>query len=170
MEILNSTIDDLDTIFGLYDAAIEHQKMVSNMHWLPFDREMVTKEIEEGRQWKILAEGEIACIFLTAYSDAAIWGKEKDADPSIYLHRIVTHPAFRGRNYVQEIVNWAKENGRAWGKKYVRLDTWSDNMKLKELYVRCGFEFLGIASPADPAALPSHYSCILLGLYEIEIK
>ncbi len=96
MEFLNSTTCDLEAIFELYDAAIAHQKAVSPMHWLPFDPKMVEREIAEGRQWKIIVDGHIACVFVTAYSDWAIWG-EKDRDPSVYLHRIVTNPAFRGR-------------------------------------------------------------------------
>lgn len=168
MEILNSTDHDLKIIFDLYDAAIAHQKIVSTMHWLPFDPELVAIEIKEQRQWKIVVDGEIACIFVTAYSDPAIWG-EQDRDPSVYLHRIVTHSAYRGRNFVATIVEWALEHGKMLGKKFVRLDTWAENLKLKEVYLRCGFKFLGVVAPADPSALPSHYSGISLGLYEIAI-
>ncbi len=167
MEILNSTLSDLDTIFELYDAAIAHQKTVSAMHWLPFDRELVTIEIKEQRQWKIVVDGEIVCVFVVAYSDPAIWGELDGA--SVYLHRIVTHPAYRGRNFVATIVEWAQQHGKILGKKFVRLDTWAENLKLKELYLRCGFQFLGVVVPANPTALPSHYSGISLGLYEISI-
>lgn len=168
MEILNSTTDDLKAIFNLYDAAIAHQKAVSNMHWLPFDTHMVEAEIAEGRQWKIVVEGQIACIFATTYSDPHIWG-DQGMEPSIYLHRIVTNPAFRGRNFVTEIVRWAHEHCKKWNKKFIRLDTWSENLRLKEHYIRCGFKFLGIITPANPAALPSHYSGITLSLFEIEV-
>ena len=168
MEIYNSTPDDLDTIFELYDAAIAHQKAVSNMHWLPFDQQMVKTEIAENRQWKILLEGQVAGIFATTYSDPDIWG-EKDLEPAVYLHRIVTNPAFRGRNFVSAIVDWAKTHGKTLGKKYVRLDTWGENLRLKAHYLECGFQFMGIVTPANPAALPSHYSGITLGLFEIAL-
>lgn len=168
MEFKNSTSADLETIFGLYDAAVAHQKAVSTKHWLPFDPQTVTQEIAEGRQWKIEIDGQIACIFLVAYSDPAIWG-EKDADPAIYLHRIVTNPDFRGQGFVQKIVDWAKEHGRALGKQYLRLDTWADNPRLQTLYISCGFRYLGAFSPPDPAALPAHYSAITLGYYEMPI-
>ncbi len=168
MEILNSTPGDLETIFKLYDAAIAHQKAVSHMHWLPFDPQMVEAEIAEARQWKIVLDGQVACVFVTAYTDPAIWG-EQDREPSVYIHRIVTNPAFRGRNFVGAIVEWALQHGASLGKKYVRLDTWAENLKLKEIYVRNGFQFLGNAAPADPTALPSHYSGIVLGFYEITI-
>jgi len=169
MEFLNSTHNDLEAIFELYDAAIAHQKAVSDMHWLPFDRLMVEAEIAENRQWKIVVDGQIACVFVTAYTDAAIWG-ERDGDPSIYLHRIVTNPTFRGRNFVGQIVQWALQHGKQSGKKFVRLDTWAENLKLKEVYLRNGFQFLGNAAPADPTALPSHYSGIVLGFYAILIE
>lgn len=165
MHLLNSTPDDLQTIFDLYDAAISHQKAVSDMHWLPFDRELVKAEIAEGRQWKIVVDGQVACVFVVAYTDPAIWG-ERDRAPSIYLHRIATNPAFRGRGFVAAIVDWATQHGKTLGKKFVRLDTWAENLKLKEVYLRCGFQFLGNAAPADPTALPSHYSGIVLGFYE----
>ena len=168
MEFLPSSAEDRQAIFVLYDAAIAHQKAVSDMHWLPFDPALVDQEIAEGRQWKIILDGQIACVFVTAYADPSIWG-EKDADPSVYLHRIVTNPAFRGRNFVGAIVDWSKQHGKAMGKKFVRLDTWAENLKLKEVYLRAGFQFLGIVRPADPSALPSHYSGITLGLYEIPL-
>ncbi len=168
MQIHNSTINDLKAIFDLYDAAIAHQKAVSNLHWLPFDQKMVAAEIAENRQWKIIIDGQIACVFATAYTDPAIWG-EKDIDPSVYLHRIVTNPAFRGQNFVVSIVDWAKTHGKIQDKKFVRLDTWAENLKLKAVYIHAGFQFLGIITPANPEALPSHYSGISLGLFEIEI-
>lgn len=138
------------------------------MHWLPFDRQMVQTEILENRQWKIMVDAQVACVFVTAYTDPAIWGG-KDSVPSVYIHRIVTNPQFRGRNFVGAIVEWAKGHGKAMGKQLVRLDTWAENLKLKELYLRNGFKFLGNAAPAEPTALPSHYSGIVLGFYELEI-
>ena len=64
MEILNSAHSDLETIFNLYDAAIAHQKVVSHMHWLPFDTQLVESEIAEKRQWKIIVDGQVACVDL----------------------------------------------------------------------------------------------------------
>ncbi|HNM26024.1 MAG TPA: GNAT family N-acetyltransferase [Saprospiraceae bacterium] len=168
MDFQPSTIDDLETIFQLYEYAIAHQKAVSDQHWLPFERRLVEQEIAEGRIWKIVDGEQIACVFMIAYNDPHIWGI-KDADPAVYLHRIATHPACRGRNFVAAIIEWARAHGRARGKKYLRLDTWADNLRLKALYERCGFRFLGVERPANPAALPSHYSTIELGMFEMEI-
>jgi ribosomal protein S18 acetylase RimI-like enzyme len=168
MQILNSTADDFAAIFELYDAAIAHQKAVSAMHWQGFDVPMVRREIAENRQFKIMIEGQIACIFAVTYADPDIWD-EKSKDAAIYLHRIVTNPAFRGRNFVQHIVTWAHEFGAQRELKYIRLDTWGNNTALYDHYIRCGFQFVGIKKVEQPNNLPSHYNGISLGLFEILI-
>jgi len=169
MQILNSTIADISVMQELYDIAREYQKEKSTRHWLTFDPVLLKKEIEEKRQWKIVEEDTIACIFLTAYDDPFIWG-DKNNDPSIYLHRIVTNPLYRGNNYVLKIIEWAKGHAGEMGKKFIRVDTWGDNPKLIDYYIKCGFNFLGIITPEATDKLPEHYSCISLSLFEIEIK
>ncbi len=168
LTIQHSTQEDIDEIFRFYDMAVEYQKKVFHKHWQGFDRELVEKEIKEKRQWKIIIDDTIACVFAITYSDPFIW-KEKDKDPSIYIHRIVTHDKFRGRNFVVEIIKWCKEHAKEKGKKFIRLDTWGDNPKLIDHYQKCGFTFLGIITPTPSMDLPKHYDCINLSLFEIKL-
>lgn len=169
MKIINSSPEDIDAIFKLYDEAIKYQKIHFIQHWQGFDREMVKKEIAEKKQWKVLdSGGNICCIFATAYTDPFIW-EEKDKDPSIYLHRIVTNPLFRGKNYVLNIVDWAQDFGKENQKKFIRIDTWGENKKLIDYYIKCGFKFIGLTKLEEASDLPKHYSTALLGLLEIEI-
>ena len=168
MQILSSQPTDISGIFKLYDEAVAYQKTKFDKHWLPFDPDMVKKEIEEEKQWKIMEGDVMACIFAIAYDDPFIW-KEKNSDPSIYIHRLVTHPAFHGRHYVKAIVDWAKEHAKEKGKQFIRMDTWGDNERLKEYYVSCGFDFLGTITPEASDKLPQHYSAINLSLFEIRL-
>jgi ribosomal protein S18 acetylase RimI-like enzyme len=167
MEIINSTPADFNSIFELYDAAVAFQKTVFNKQWQGFEASLVEKEIAENRQWKIIVDGEIACIFAITFDDVAIW-KEKDQNDSIFIHRIVTNPKFRGANFVQHIAVWAKEYAKTQNRPYVRMDTWGDNEKLIAYYQKCGFDFLGIIIP-DYHGLPKHYEGITLSLFEIKI-
>lgn len=168
MQIIRSTGSDITTIFNLYDQAVVYQKTKFDKHWLDFDRDMVQKEIEEGRQWKILEGNEVACIFAIAYEDPFIW-KEKNEDPSIYIHRIVTNPAFRGNAYVKHIVAWAREHAILTKKEYIRMDTWGDNEPLIRYYQECGFQYLGSITPTASEQLPKHYSAIFLSLFQIKL-
>jgi len=168
MQFQNSSLSDLATIMALYDSAIEYQKKVFTKHWQAFDKAMVELAIQEKRQWKIVIDGEAVCIFTITYSDPVIW-KEKDKDPSIYLHRIVTHPEHRGHFFVRHIVDWALEFGRKQGKKFIRMDTFGDNQRLIEYYVACGFNFRGLVTVAESSDLPEHYKNATLSLFEITV-
>ena len=168
MDILNSTTEDIPFLLEMYDKAIEYQKQRSLRTWQQFDPLLLQQEIDENRQWKIIDEGQRACIFLTAYQDPYIWG-EKDKDPSVYIHRIVTHPDFHGRNYVVKIIDWAKQHAKEKGKRFLRMDTWGDNPKLNDYYIKCGFNYVETLTPEDTKNLPKHYSCISLSLFEIAL-
>ena len=167
MTILPSTPSDIDTLFWFYDQAIAYQKKVFNKSWLGFDHEMVEKEIREGRQFKIIVEGVVACVFVITHNDPVIW-KEMDKDPAIYLHRIVTHPEFRGQGFVSAIVDWARNFAKTHHKDYIRLDTWADNHRLIDYYKDCGFFFVRNTQLDDIANLPSHYQWEL-ALMEIRV-
>lgn len=169
MQILPSTIHDIEQIFELYDAAIAFQKTVFNKHWQGFERSLIERELKEERQWKIQIDGKTACIFAIDFNDPLIW-KEKDVDPAIYLHRIVTNPEFRGANFVNEIVTWAHTFATGKAKEYIRMDTWGDNPRLIAYYVKCGFNYLGNIIPEASNILPKHYENIELALFEIPVE
>jgi ribosomal protein S18 acetylase RimI-like enzyme len=167
--IVNSTVNDIEEIFKFYDIAVAYQKTKFHKHWQSFDNGLVQTEINENRQWKIIIDGATACIFAITYKDPFIWG-DKDKDPSMYIHRIVTHPDFRGKNLVTEIVKWAKVHAKKEKKKFIRMDTWGDNQKLIDYYQKCGFKFLGVITPTETKNLPKHYSAINLSLFEIAVE
>ena len=169
MYIINCTPADINTLLQLYQWGKEYQQKKSNQNWGNFDRVGLAQEIEEKRLWKIVENNTIVCVFLTANSDPHIWG-EKNNDPAIYLHRIVTHPAYRGNGYTNKIIAWAKKIGKKSGKKFIRIDTWHDNQKLIDFYTRCGFTFRGIIKPEITDRLPEHYRGISLCLFEIVIE
>jgi len=167
IQVLYSQISDIDTIFQFYDMAVAHQKKVFNKHWQGFSRELIETEIEENRQFKVLVDGVVACIFAVTFDDKLIWG-DRDKD-SIYIHRIVTHPEFRGYAFVKEIIRWAKEFVLNRGIKFIRMDTWADNEKLLEYYTGCGFDFVGVVTMEKTEGLPKHYEGISLSLFEIKV-
>jgi GNAT superfamily N-acetyltransferase len=168
MEIINSTLQDIDELFRLYDEGTAYQKTRAAKHWQGFDRDMVIQEIAEKRQWKIIVDGEIACVFCIAFNDAALW-LEKDKEPSIYLHRIATNPSFRGRGFVKHIADWARQYAREHEKKYIRMDTGSGNEKLNTYYVSCGFTYKGVTGVHDAEDLPAHYRGGTSALFELKV-
>lgn len=169
MEILLSDATDIETIFDFYDEAIAYQKKVSPKQWKGFERLLVETEIEKGLQYKIVIDGRVACIFAIAFNDALFWG-ERDLQPSLYLHRIVTHPDFRGQAFVTVIVEWAKTFCKQHNRQFIRMDTWGDNQRLIDYYQKCGFQYLETINLENTEGLPAHYTTMELALFEIEVK
>jgi len=166
MEIHNSDIEDIDNIFCLYKTATDFQKKKAAAPWPDFDRELIKKEIGEKRQWKIVIDGKVACVWATTESDPQIWLKKND-EPAIYIHRISTDPHFRGQSLVKEIVKWSKIYAKEKNKKYVRMDTVGENSGLINHYTKCGFDFLGLSELKDTTALPAHYHNATVSLFQI---
>jgi GNAT superfamily N-acetyltransferase len=166
MEIQNSTIKDIDTICYLYKTATDFQKIKSAVPWPVFDRNLIEQEINELRQWKIVIDTKIACVWATAESDPQIWLKRNE-EPAIYIHRISTNPDFRGQNLVNEIVKWSRLYAKANNKKYVRMDTVGENFGLINHYKKCGFDFLGLSELKNTTGLPAHYHNATVSLFQM---
>lgn len=169
MKIQNSTPKDISEIFRLYGIATEYQKAIfPDNTWPTFEHGLVETEVHEQRQFKMVVDDQIACVWAITYADPQIW-EEKNNDPSIYIHRIAANPVFRGQKFVTEIVNWARSYAKSHQKKFIRMDTCGDNQKLITHYESCGFNFLGMVQLKNSDELPSHYQDAVVCLFEIEI-
>lgn len=168
MTIANSTDSDIAEIFRLYKLATEFQRerFPGNL-WPEFERELIENEVAEKRQFKLIIDGEIACVWAITYSDPELWADD-DGVSSVYIHRIATNPDFRGNNYVKIIVDWAKAFAK--DKKYIRMDTCGDNKKLIAHYQSCGFDFLGMKKLEDAGNLPSHYHDADVCYFQIKLS
>lgn len=164
---MNSTEKDIPEIFRLYGLATAFQKVKfpENL-WPEFDIDLIKREVAEKRQFKLSIDDQVACVWAIAYSDPEIWQGD-DGRSSIYIHRIATNPDFRGNNYVKLIVDWARKFAK--DKKYIRMDTCGENLRLIQHYQNCGFEFLGIKKLEDASNLPAHYHNADVCYFEIKL-
>ncbi len=169
MKIENSNSSDIEEIFRLYKIAADYQTQIKALViWPSFERELVETEIAEQRQWKLIIDGQVACVWATTFTDEQIW-EERNADAAIYIHRIATNPNFRGKNFVAIIVDWAKQHAKDNHKNFVRLDTLGNNTKLIQHYTAAGFAFLGMFGLKNTDGLPAHYHNQPAALFEIKL-
>lgn len=167
--ITTSTPEDIPEIFRLYSHASAYQRSKKTVVvWPEFDKQLVETEVAENRQWKLIIDNQVACVWATTFDDEQIW-EERNADPSVYIHRIATNPDFRGQNFVSTIVDWAKKHAREHGKHYVRLDTIGNNTGLIRHYTGAGFTFLGMFEMKNTVGLPAHYQNAPAALFEIKL-
>ena len=167
-QIQNSIISDIDEIFRLYKLATEFQKTRFTHHWPAFDPKLIETEVAEHRQWKMIMDGKIACVWATTFSDPQIW-EDRNEDPAVYIHRIATNPDFRGQNLVRKMVEWVKIYAKENQKQFVRLDTVGDNPGLISHYTKCGFDFLGLLKLKNTVGLPAHYENATVSLFQMTV-
>lgn len=168
MTIENSGQVDVPEIFDLYTIASNYMKSKNQVHWPEFPKELIISEIEENRQWKLLIDEQIACIWATTLNDELIWGNKKN-EPSLYIHRIAANPNFRGQNLVQKLINWANEFGKNKSLKYIRMDTVGLNNGLIGHYEKLGFQFLGSKELENTDGLSEHYKAGEVCYFQKEI-
>ena len=166
---LNATNDDIPIVIALYEEGSEFQKRAFGKGWQVIDTGRLETEIEERRLWKIDEPDGTACVFSVAYSDPILW-RDLNADPAMYLHRIVTNPDFRGRGYVTKITNWSRAHASANGLRYVRLDTWEENGKLVDLYLSNGYRYVRTVEVTESDGAPKHYVGNRISLFEIDLR
>ena len=170
MNIQNSTLKDIDAIFKLYKIASDYQKAKKTVVvWPDFEYQLVETEVKENRQFKLIIDNTIACVWAISFKDEQIWESSKN-DKAIYIHRIATNPEFRGHDFVSKIVDWAKIYAIKNAIDYIRLDTLGNNIKLIEHYKNAGFDFLGLFDLKNTDGLPAHYHNQPACLFEIKLN
>ncbi len=71
--------------------ATEYQKSKASVAWPEFGRDLVIEEIEEKRQWKIIVDDTVACVFATAFNDPFIWQEKIKSLPFTYTGSLPIH-------------------------------------------------------------------------------
>jgi ribosomal protein S18 acetylase RimI-like enzyme len=156
MNIVTANTNDIKAIYDLYDMATAYQQTVFDKQWEGFEPTLIQQEINEKRLWKITRDEQIVCVFSLNFNDELFW-KEKDKEPSIYIHRIALDNAFRGQSIMKTIIEWAKLYCRNHNKQFIRMDTWGENNRLIDYYKKCGFTHTETIDLDNTAGLPSHY-------------
>ena len=159
---------DLEFIYKLFDHSIVYQEKRGSPVWRGYDKGSLMRDVTNGNQYKIMIGSEIAIVFSVCYADAIIWREKEQAD-SIYLHRIVVNPAFKGQKLFGQILDWAIEHAKQRGLNFIRMDTWAHNPPLIDYYISFGFMFMGNFNTPDSPALPSHDRNLALALLELKL-
>ncbi len=168
MQIRPSETVDIEKIFFLYNEATKLQEKIQKTSWAGFEEKAIIEEIQEGRHFSLWGEGVLSGTFVITFDDAIIWHHDPDKK-AVYLHRIATHPDFRGRNYTGKIVEWTKNYALQKEISLLRMDTTSGNENLNNYYIRCGFDFIGVNSINWTEDLPLHYKNGSFSLFEMKV-
>lgn len=167
-DIVNTSSDDLEFVYWLFDEAIAYQQRNDYPVWNGYSKEVLQREMQEQLQFKIVRGKTILCVFSICYADPIIW-REMEKGNAIYLHRIVVNPEFKGQRQFEKLLHWAIAVARERMLKYVRMDTWANNPNIIAYYKSYGFTFIENFTMPDSNALPINYRKLALALLELEV-
>ena len=168
VQVLNTGINDLEQIFELFDHSIVYQEKKGYPVWRNYDRNTIIKDIENKNQYKVVVDLKTAIVFSVRYADKVIW-RDLDRGDSMYLHRIVVNPDFKGQRLFGKILDWAIEHSRQKGLSSIRMDTWAENPTIINYYKSFGFTFIENYTTPHSEELPVHNRSLALTLLEYRI-
>ena len=166
MIIRPAHLQDLPEMLGIYARARDYQIKVGQAAYPLFKSEDFEDAIKEGTFYKIVINEKSAAFFNIGLEDELIWDKREN-HCSVYLHRIVTHPDFKGKNLMQTVTDFATGFAKTHNRSFVRMDTWNNNEPLKNYYLKFGFQIVGTRLLPKDSRLNSHYwgeTCVYLEL------
>jgi GNAT superfamily N-acetyltransferase len=167
-KIVNTATSDLNQIFDLFEHSIKYQEKNGYPAWKNYDRDAIIKDIEDKNQYKVIVDSKTAIVFSVCYTDKVIW-RQREKGNSVYLHRIVVNPEFKGKKLFGVIIDWAGKHCLQKGLKNIRMDTWAANPNIIDYYKGFGFKYIEDYTTPDTAELPVHNRNLALTLLEYRI-
>ena len=149
-------LHDLPEMLDVYAHARDYQIKVGQASYPVFTSDDFEKDILEGAYYKIVINEKTAAFFYIGFEDELIWD-ERENHCSVYLHRIVTHPDFKGKNLMQFVTDFAVSFAKKHDRRFVRMDTWNNNEPLKNYYLKFGFQIVGTRKLPEDERLHAHY-------------
>lgn len=166
--IIPAVESDLETIYHLFEEAIQFQKINNYIGWSSYDKNFIQEDIKQGLLFKMTNSGNIVCIFSICYHDELIW-RDREMGNAIYLHRLVLNRKFQGVKVFGDVLAWAMGTAREKGLQFIRMDTWANNLKLINYYTTYGFRFLENYTTLNTADLPIQHRNLNVSLLELEL-
>jgi GNAT superfamily N-acetyltransferase len=168
-KIENTNLADLEFIYGLFDQSILYQEKKGFPVWRNYDKATLLNDVRLGNQYKVTIHGQVAIVFSVCYSDKILW-REMETGDSVYLHRIVVNPLFKGQRLFGRILDWAVGHAKQKGLSFIRMDTWAEDTTIKKYYEGFGFSYVGDYTTPDTSELPEHNRNLALTLLQYDLK
>ena len=167
-KVINTEMSDLGLIFQLFEHSIGYQEKKGYPVWRDYDKNAIIRDIENRNQYKVVVDGATLIVFSVCYTDKVIW-RALDKGESIYLHRIVVNPEFKGQKLFGTILDWVIEHSKRKGLRSIRMDTWAANPTIINYYKNFGFVFIENYTTPDSKELPVHNRNLALTLLEYRL-
>jgi len=154
---------DVGRLMQLFEEARRWHREMRVAEWPLFEPELVLDDLNQERVFVLLKDIHIVGSVTVNETDPHVW---HDQAPALYIHRLVVSRALKGGNLGRLMVGRVDQIACEQGKRYLRLDCWSSNERLKSYYENIGFTQIGDMHVGDEPSLPAHYQNSTAALFQ----
>jgi GNAT superfamily N-acetyltransferase len=145
-EIRPAGPDDVDAASAVLAEVTAWLQSKGIVQWpARFPTEFLLGCARRGELYVATTDGETVGTVTLQWSDPTFWGDRADAG---FVHRLAVSRSHAGLG--PAIMSWAEQQVMARGRRFLCLDTLSNNVRLRRYYEQLGFRIVGeIAGPAS---------------------
>ena len=141
-------------VMKLFREARTWQQALGANTWPEFEPAKILNDIDQGYVFVVTHEATVIGSVTIFETDPLIWPDDRAA---LYIHRLATARSLKGRGLCGMIIDHAARRARAQGKRFLRLDCWAGNERLKGYYQKMGFVRVRDMFMGEARELPAHY-------------
>jgi GNAT superfamily N-acetyltransferase len=126
----------------------------------------ILASLREGKTWICWDRHAPAATITADPEHDPYWAQGADAEPAIYVHRLVVARSHAGHRLGSSLLDWAGRTGRLLhDARWIRVSAWTTNLELHRYYTNQGFVPCGFhADDGYPSAARFQKSTERLGL------
>jgi GNAT superfamily N-acetyltransferase len=131
--------EDEGAIYGLLEEAAVWLSARGIAQWKPgaLPRSVISGGVARSEIFVVRGVSRLVATLQLQHSDPEIWG-EDDGD-ALYVHRLCVARAEAGMGLGLRLLDWARSQARARGRRLLRLDCVASNAALRRYYAAAGF-------------------------------
>lgn len=149
LHVRPATSADFETIIDFIDEASAWLASKGTDQWAkpwPDETERddrVRRGIKDGCTWMAVDDGQsVATISCRAGGNADLWDASEQAEPAVYVSRLIVCRRCTGQDLGRELIDWAGLWAAAqYDARWIRIDVWTTNAMLHRYYEDRGFRF-----------------------------
>jgi GNAT superfamily N-acetyltransferase len=166
MGVWPATSADCDAVMHLLREARDWQRTRGVPVWHEFDAARIAADISGGEVYVAKAQGLVHGTVTLVEDDPIVWA---DRASALYLHRLASARRTAEGGVGALLVRWARTVAVWRCKRWLRLETWEENVAMRAYYERQGFRHVRnqFFPPDSPA--PADYRGTVKSLYQIQL-
>jgi ribosomal protein S18 acetylase RimI-like enzyme len=144
LDLRSAVASEVPALVQILNEAQDYKAGQGDEDWgdTPFTTEEVGEMVATGNTYVGTVDGQPAAAVMLTWEDAPIWDEKGVDEQAAYVHRLAVGDRFRGQHLGEQILEWAGDEARKAGRKYLRLDCPAGNEKLQSYYRSLGFQLI----------------------------